>query len=123
MSLMSWSVRELLPPLGGIGVCFGCPDCGVRPLARMPIRMLGSRGLATPPSLSIGFRTAPIPPSRLAPWHVAQFSPNNVAPFAGSPGSAAGLPEGEGDGELSASVVTAVKAIRAGTVSYTHLRA
>src|ERR1700682_1379049 len=119
-SLMSWSVRAVFPPLGGLAICFGSPGCGVRPLVMMVIRKVGSSTLETPGSLSIGFKTAPMPPSRLAPWQVAQFWPYRVAPLAGSPGSAAAaVPDGDGDGELSASVVIAVKATRTGTASAT----
>src|SRR5258708_2926833 len=82
------------------------------------IRKLGSSGLGTPVSLSSGLSTAPIPPSRLVPWHVAQFWAERVAPLAGAPGSAA-PPEGEGEGELSASVVIAVSGIKAGIANAT----
>src|SRR4029077_7747948 len=74
---------------------------------------------ATPGSFAIGFRAGPMPPPRLAPWHVAQFWPKSVAPLPASPGKAAGLPEGPGEGELSARVVIAVRAISAGTASAT----
>src|SRR5882762_1284962 len=85
----------------------------------MLIRKLGSSGSVTSGSLTIGFRAGPMPPPRLAPWHVAQFWPKSEAPLLGSPGNAdaAGLPEGDGVGELSARVVIAVSATSAGTAS------
>src|SRR5260370_51182 len=79
MSLTSWSVRLGLPPLAGIGIDFGSPAWGWRPLVMIWIRKVGSSEFVTPGSLSIGLSTAPMPPSRLAPWHVAQFAPSSVA--------------------------------------------
>ena len=56
-----------------------------------------------------------MPPSRLAPWHVAQFWAYSVAPFCGSPGSVvAPLAVLPGEGEVSASVESAVRMKKAG---------
>src|ERR1700674_2462915 len=112
-SLMSWSVRLALPPLAGMLTLPGSPDWLMRPLVMMLMRNAGSRACAfdvTPGSRVIGLRAGPIPPPRLAPWQVAQLVAKRVAPLAGSPGNAGP----DGDGVLSARVLTAVSATRIG---------
>src|SRR5713101_1825130 len=114
-SLASWSVRLGLPPFAGIGIDFGSPAWGWRPLVMIWIRNAGASVFVTPGGWTIGLSTAPMPPSRLAPWQVALFAPYSVAPWVGSPGRAT-----VGDGEASASVVIAVSASMAGIASATR---
>src|SRR5256885_200799 len=122
-SLTSCAVRLSLPPFFGIGTCLGSPGWGWRPLVMMSIKNAAPSGSETPGSFSMGLSAGPMPPSRAAPWQVAQFCAYRVAPLLGSPGSAvepvAADPLDDGEGELSAIVVIAVRTTKTGSPSAT----
>src|SRR5437868_4189168 len=87
----------------------------------MSIKKAALSGAETPGSFSMGFKAGPMLPSRAAPWQVAQFALYSVPPLVGSPGRAvepvAADPLDDGEGEVSAMVVMAVRAMNPGIAS------